>query len=264
MMSNWLAKIGEKTLKQFSGSAETAAVVWAVLREAARPRTWRRTVRGVLARQVLFTGVEAIRFISLIAVMVGLVVVVQTQLWLGRVGQSALLGPVLVMAIMREIGPLLVNFVVIGRSGTAIAAEMGAMRINGEVDILDSQGVDPFIYLVVPRVLGMAISVFCLTIVFVVVSFLSGYASGLLLGAMPGPFFLFVESVFRALTPADVMNLVVKTLIPGAVTAAICCVEGLSASQSLTQIPQVTTRSVMRSVGALVVISVVVSVFTYV
>lgn len=263
-MANWLAKLGENTRRRLSGSAMTTAVVVAVLRQVLHRRTWRRTVRDVFARQILFTAVEAIRFIALIGLLVGVVVVVQTQVWLSRVGQSALLGPLLVMAVMREIGPVLVNFVVIGRSGTAVAAEMAAMRINGEVDVLDSQGVDPFLYLVVPRVLGMAISVFCLAVVFVGVSFLSGYASGLLLGANPGPFLMFVESIFRALSPTDVANLVIKTLIPGAVTAAICCVEGLSASESLTQIPQVTTRSVMRSVGALVVISVVVSIFTYV
>lgn len=260
----WLGTIGEGTVRRLRVHAMTVAVVWAVLRQAARRQTWRRTVRGVFARQLLFTGVEAVRFISLIALMVGLAVVVQMQLWLGKVGQTALLGPVLVMAIVREVGPLLVNFVVIGRSGTAIAAEMGAMRVNGEVEVLDSQGIDPFIYLVLPRVLGMAVSVFCLTIVFIVVSLLSGYLSGLVLGSKPGPFVLFLESVFRAVKPADVANLLIKTLVPGMMTGAICCVEGLSAAHALTEVPQVTTRSVVRSVGALVVISVIVSVLTYV
>ncbi len=260
----WLGKIGEGTARRVGAHAAVTAIVWAVLCQAFRATTWRRTVRGVFARQLLFTGVEAIRFIALIAVMVGLVVVVQMQLWLGKLGQTALLGPVLVMAIVREIGPLLVNFVIIGRSGTAIAAELGAMRVNGEVDVLDSQGIDPFIYLVIPRVLGVAVSVFCLTIVFVVVALLSGYLSGLVLGVRPGPFILFVESVFRAVTPADVANLVVKTLVPGALTGAICCAEGMSAEHSLTEVPQVTTLSVVRSVGALVVVSVVVSVLTYV
>lgn len=256
--------IGKGTVRRLRVHVATVAVVWAVLQQAVRRHTWRRTVRGVFARQLLFTGVEAVRFISLIAVMVGLAVVVQMQLWLGKVGQTALLGPVLVMAIVREMGPLLVNFVVIGRSGTAIAAEMGTMRVNGEVEVLDSQGIDPFIYLVLPRVLGVAVSVFCLTIVFIVVSLLSGYLSGLLLGSKPGPFVLFVDSVFRAVRPADVANLLIKTLVPGMMTGAICCVEGLSASHALTEVPQVTTRSVVRSVGALVVITGVVSVLTYV
>lgn len=262
-MSRWLEKIGEITLEKLGAHALVAGTIWAVIKMLTDPYAWRRPVRVVLARQILFSGVLAARFIALIALTIGVLVVVQMQVWLARVGQSTLLGPVLVMAIMRELGPLLVNFVVLGRSGTAVAAELGNMRINGEVEVLDSQGIDPFVYLVFPRVVGMSVSVFCLTVLFVLVSFLGGYIAGLLLGFKPGPFVLFVESVFRAITPADVVNLVVKTFLPGAMTGAICCIEGLSASQATTEVPQVTTRAVVRSVSALVVVSAVMSVLTY-
>jgi len=260
---NWLARIGQRTIAQARVYSRTAAVVWAVFRTACRRTTWPRTVRNVLARQILFTGYEASRFITLVAFMVGISVVVQMQVWLTKVGQTALLGPVLVMVIARELAPLLVNFIVIGRSGTAIATELGNMKISGEVKVLDAQGLDPFIYLVIPRVLGMAISVFCLTVIFTFMSFISGYLSGLLLGANPGQFRYFVSTIFRALQPEDVINLVVKTFVPGAVTGAICCMEGLSVSTSVTEVPQVTTRSVVRSVAALFVISAIVSVLTY-
>lgn len=263
-MSNWLNRMGSATLGKLRVHSDTAAVLWAVVKAVFRRKTWRRTVRAVLARQILFTGYEATRFIAMVAFMVGISVVVQMQVWLARVGQTGLLGPVLVMVIVRELGPLLVNFIVIGRSGAAIATELGNMKTSGEVVVLDAQGLDPFIYLVVPRVVGAAISVFCLTIVFIIVSFLSGYVSGLLLGANPGQFVLFVESVFRALSPADVVNLLVKTFLPGALTGAICCMEGLSAGVSMTEVPQVTTRAVVRSVGALFVVSAVMSVLTYV
>lgn len=263
-MSNWLGRMGEGVNSKLRVHSDTAAIVWTVLTLAFRRTTWRRTVRAVLARQILFTGYEATRFIAMVAFMVGISVVVQMQVWLARVGQTGLLGPVLVMVVIRELGPLLVNFIVIGRSGAAIATELGNMKSTGEVDVLDAQGLDPFIYLVVPRVIGVAVSVFCLTIIFIIFSFLSGYLSGLLLGANPGQFVLFVESVFRALSPADVVNLLVKTFVPGALTGAICCMEGLSAGYSMTEVPQVTTRSVVRSVGALFVVSAVMSVLTYV
>lgn len=262
-MSRWLEKIGEITLEKLGAHASVAGTLCAVVKMMTDPEAWRRPVREVLARQILFSGVLAARFISLIALTIGVLVVVQMQVWLARVGQSTLLGPVLVMAIMRELGPLLVNFVVLGRSGTAIAAELSNMRINGEVEVLDSQGIDPFVYLVFPRVVGMSVSVFCLTVLFVLVSFLGGYIAGLLLGFKPGPFVLFVESVFRAVTPADVVNMVVKTFLPGAITGAICCMEGLSACQATTEVPQVTTRAVVRSVSALVVVSAIMSVLTY-
>jgi phospholipid/cholesterol/gamma-HCH transport system permease protein len=260
---NWLARLGEQALVKVRTQTYLASVIWGVLREAVRRGSWPRTVRNVLARQILFTGIEASRFISLLAFMVGISVVVQTQVWLAKVGQTALLGPILVMVVVREVGPLLVNFVVIGRSGTAMATELGNMRISGEVHTLDAQGLDPFTYLVIPRVLGAALSVFCLTVVFIVVSFVSGYLSGLLLGANPGNIRLFASSVFRAVTPADVVNLIAKTFIPGLMTGAICCTEGLSVGTAVTEVPQATTRAVVRSVAALFIISALVSLLTY-
>ena len=236
-----------------------AAVTVTVVAVCFKRGTFRTTVRNVLARQVLFTGFEAIGF----AFLVGIAVVVQAQVWLVRAGQAALLGPILVMVIVREIGPLLVNFVVIGRSGTAIATELGNMNVSGEVRLLDSLGLDPLIYLVVPRVLGVMISVFCLTILFITVSFGSGYLSGVLLGASTASWQFFARSVFGAIQPEDIFNLLAKTLIPGLLTGVICSVEGLGVSRAITEVPQAATRAVVRSVTALFLTSVIISVFTY-
>lgn len=240
-----------------------AAVTATVAAVCFKRGTFRTTVRNVLARQVLFTGFEAIGFVSLLAFLVGIAVVVQAQVWLVRAGQAALLGPLLVMVIVREIGPLLVNFVVIGRSGTAIATELGNMNVSGEVRLLDSLGLDPLIYLVVPRVLGVMISVFCLTILFITVSFGSGYISGVLLGASTASWQFFARSVLGAIQPEDIFNLLAKTLIPGLLTGVICSVEGLGVSRAITEVPQAATRAVVRSVTALFLTSVIISVFTY-
>ncbi len=258
-----VAGIGKYAVGKWCFIRYLAAVTGTLLAVCFRRGTFRRTVRNVLARQILFTGFEAVRFVSLVAFLIGISVVVQTQVWLARAGQTSLLGPVLVMVIIREIGPLLVNFVVIGRSGTAIATELGNMNVSGEVKILDALGLDPFIYLVVPRVLGVAIAVFCLSVIFIVVSFLSGYLSGLLFGATTGSPAFFFRSVLKAITPSDVFNLLAKTIIPGLLTGVICCTEGLGVRTAITEVPQAATRAVVRSVTALFIVSVLVSVFTY-
>ncbi len=260
---NRLARIGQAVLTKWSSLGYVVAVAWGVVSQSLRARTWPRTVRNVLARQVLFTGYEAVRFVSVVAMMVGISVVVQAQVWLVKVGQSALLGPVLVMVVIRELGPLLTNFIVIGRSGTAISTELGNMKVNGEVRVLDSQGMDPFTYLVVPRVLGVALSVFCLTVVFIVVSFLSGYLFGVLMGVGTAHPALFFNSVVQAIRPADVINLLAKTWIPGLLTGAICCTEGLSVQAAVTEVPQAASRAVVRSITALFVTSALVSLLTY-
>ena len=244
-------------------AAHLAAVVWGSVALAVRPRYWPLTVRDVLARQILFTGVEAVRFISLVAFVVGISVVVQAQVWLSRVGQTALVGPLLVAVVIRELGPLLTNFLVIGRSGTAITTELASMRVNGEVRVLDAQGLDPFTYLVLPRVIGVMVSVFCLTIIFIVVSFASGFLSALLMGVAPGGVTLFLHGVLNAITPADVFNVLAKTLVPGLMTGAICCTEGLGIQGAATEVPQAAGRAVIKAVGALFVVSALVSILTY-
>src|SRR4051794_12794381 len=103
---SFLAFVGSFTLERCARVVYLVAVTWAIIRLSVRPRTWRRTVREVLARQILLTGVEATGFTSRVAVLVGISVVVEAQLWLRKVGQSKLLGPLLVAVIIRELGPL--------------------------------------------------------------------------------------------------------------------------------------------------------------
>jgi phospholipid/cholesterol/gamma-HCH transport system permease protein len=259
-----IGHIGQNTLAQWRATTRVFAVAWAVLRLAAQPRYWPRTVRAVFARQILFTGVEALKFVSLVALITGVSVVVQAQLWLGKTGQSALLGPILVMVIIREVAPLLVNFIVIGRSGNAIATELAGMKVNGEIRVLEAQGLDPLVYLALPRVLGMAISVFCLTIAFIVVSFASGYVCGLLVGVGGNDPRLFVDSILKNVRLPDVFNLLAKTLIPGMLTSIICILEGLSVQRAITEVPQAATRAVVRSIAALFIVSVIVSILSYI
>lgn len=234
-----------------------------VLARSLAPGTWRRTVRNVLARQILFTGIEAVLFVSFVALLVGISVVAQAQIWLARFGQKAFLGDLLVLVIVREAAPILTNFVVIGRSGTAVAAELGNMTLAGEVELLEAQGIDPFSYLVLPRVLGIMLSVFCLTCFFVLVSFAGGYVTALLLGADPVHPALFVRNVLASMDASAVFSVIAKTLVPGLATGAICCYEGLRVKAAVTEVPQASTRALVRSVAALFITSATVSVLTY-
>jgi phospholipid/cholesterol/gamma-HCH transport system permease protein len=240
-----------------------AAVALGVLLLAFRPRTWRRPVRAALARQIVLTGVQATPFTTAVALLVGVSIVVQAQLWVRKVGQSQLLGPILVAVIVRELGPLVVNMIVIGRSGNAIAAELGYMKFNGEVRVLDAQGLDPLVYLVVPRVVAMTLCVLCLTVLFIAASLFSGYLFGILFGAKTGGARGFLDSVAGSLQPMDVVNVVTKSLIPGALSGVICCVEGLAVGNTMTDVPQAIARSVRQSVVVLFLTSAAISVLTY-
>jgi phospholipid/cholesterol/gamma-HCH transport system permease protein len=199
----------------------------------------------------------------MVAFLVGIVVVVQAQLWLGRVGQSRLLGPVLVAVVLRELGPLLANIIVIGRSGNAIAAELGYMRLSGEVRVLDSQGLDPLVYLVVPRALATMTAVLCLTVIFIFVCLPSGYWFGRLLGAHTGGILEFLRSVARAIGPWDLFNVIAKSLVPGLLSGVICSTEGLGGADTVTDVPRAIARAVQWSVVVLFLVSALISLATY-
>ena len=259
----FFGQIGAGVLGRLGRAARTTAVVWAVAAQSVRPSTWTAPMRNVLARQILFTGLEASGFVSLIAVIVGALVVVQAQYWLMRLGQTALIGPILTAVVLRELGPLLTNFVVIARSGTAISTELANMKVHGEVRALDAMGIDPFLYLVVPRVVGVAASTFCLTIIFLGVTFIGGFACLWVIRLGDIDMGLFFGNIIGAVTVADVFSLLAKSILPGMLTGAICCDEGLGAGAAVTEVPIAATRGVMRSVAALFVTSLLISMMAY-
>jgi phospholipid/cholesterol/gamma-HCH transport system permease protein len=212
----------------------------AVVRSAGRLRP---VVRDVLLRQVYFTAVRATPFTLLLALLVALAVAAQSPYAAAAGGD--VLGAVLVATLVRELAPLLTAWIVIARSGTAIAAELATMRIEGEVDALVGMGIDPFEYLVVPRVIGAAAAVASLTVVFLAVAVA---ASALLSPALGGPSpDALLDHVAGALRPVDAVALAAKTIVPGMAIAAVACHEGLAASRSTTQIPPAVTAAGVRA-----------------
>ncbi len=255
--------LGEVVWGQWEEVRHATAVIGTALSLCVRPRYWVRTVRRAFAHHVVAIGVESVGFVCGVAVFVGIAVVVQLTFWVGEAGQSQMLGPLLLTVVARELGPVLINLVVIVRCGSAMATELGIMKIGGRVRVLEAQGIAPFIYLVVPRVLGAAVSTFCLTIVFILVAFGSGYLFGVMLGKGSSDWLLFANSVFNAVQPKDALNVVAKSILPALFAGASCCIGGLGVSGSVLAIPQATQRALVRSVTGLFVICAVVSLLTY-
>ena len=258
-----LAGVGGFARAQGDELRHVAAVIGTVLYICVQPRHWARAARKAFARQVLSIGVEPLWFVGAVAAFVGISVVVQLTFWTGQVGQSQLLGPLLVTVVARELGPVLINLIVIVRSGSAMTTELGVLKINGEVRALEARGGDPFLQLVVPRVLGTVVSTFCLTIVFILAALASGYVFAAWTGIGNRDLLLFADTVSRAIQPKDVFNILAKSILPALFASASCCIGGLGVGGSVTDIPQATQRALTRSVAGLFVISAVVSLLTY-
>jgi len=208
----------------------------------------RPAVRAVWRAQVYFTGVQAIPFASMLAGLVAMVVVVQARL-AGAAAEGGPLGRLLVIVVVRELGPLAVATVVVARTCSAIAAELGAMRVSGEVDTLSGMGIDPFEYLVLPRILGVSVAVLCLGILFATLSVLAGAAlTSAVANSVSAADVL--DIVGTNLRPLDYLVVGAKTWVPGTLMAAISCEEGLGASRSSTAVPPAVSRAVVRSMTA--------------
>lgn len=259
----WIGRLGAEVWAQWNELRHTAAVIGTVFCVCVQPRHWVRTVGTAFARQVLAIGVEPLWFVGGLAVFVGIAVVVQLTFWVGEAGQSQLLGPLLVAVVARELGPVLINLVVIVRSGSAMTTELGVLKINGGVRGLEAQGCDPFSHLVLPRVLGMAVATFCLTVVFILVAFASGYLFAAWMGKGSNDLLLFADTVSGAVQPKDIFNILAKSILPALFVSVSCCIGGLGVGPSDTEIPQATQRALTRSVAGLFVISAVVSLLTY-
>lgn len=208
-------------------------------------------------------GIEPLLFVCGLAVLVGISVNVQLSYWVAQAGQSQVLGPVLITIIARELAPVLINVVVIVRSGSAMATELGALKLNGELAQLEAEGRDAFVEIVVPRVLGMAVSTFCLTFVFTMTALLSGFGFAALLGKGTGDFLLFASSMSRAVQLDEVFNILGKSIIPALFAGASCCVGGLDVRGSVEAIPLATQRALTRSIAGLFIICSAISFLAY-
>jgi phospholipid/cholesterol/gamma-HCH transport system permease protein len=240
-----------------------AAVIGTLFAVSIRPSFWKARERRRLAEQLLEVGVGALGFVCVVGVFIGISLVVQLSFWAGEAGQSQMLGPMLVAVVARELGPILINLILIVRSGSAMTTQLGVLKLGGEIHRIEDRGEDAFNVLLVPRVLAVAVSTFCLTIVFIIVTLFSGYVFAAWTGKGGRDLFVFVETIARAIQPKDVLSIVTRSILPALFASACCCVGGLGISAKLTDLPIATERALTHSIAGLFVVSVVVSLLTY-
>lgn len=258
-----IGKLGAAVWAQYDEVRHAAAVIGTAFYFCIQPRKWARAVRDEFARQILTVGVEPVLSVCGVAVLVGMLVVVQLAYWTGTAGQSQLLGPLLVAVVARELGPILTNIIVTVRSSSTMATELAVLKVEGKIRALEDSGADPFLCLVMPRVVGVALSTFCLATIFILVAFASGYLFGAWTGSGSRDFWAFTDTVLVALRPKDIASIVAKSILPAVFTSASCCIGGLSVGPSLNDIPHATQKALTRSIAGLFVISAVVSLVTY-
>ena len=198
----------------------------------------------ITLRQVYFTAVQALKVVAVISLALGTVIIVQigTQLsFLG--GGIEFIVPILVLVLFRELGPLLTAIIVIGRSGTAIATELGNIVIAHELEAIEVMGINPVYFIMTPRIIGVTVAVICLTIIFITIGLLGGFWVSKLI--LPITFQAFLRELGVALTAHDLIFAFLKSLIFGLLIALTCTYYGLTVGYSLIEVPQAATRGVV-------------------
>jgi phospholipid/cholesterol/gamma-HCH transport system permease protein len=205
-----------------------------------------RTIVSVISAQVYFTGWQAMPLITVLALATGGIVIIQSSAQLSLLGGASMVGNLMVVIIVRELGPLITALVVIARSGTAVASEVGNMRVNREIEALESVGINPLSYIVFPRILGGVISVLCLAFYFNAIALIGGFFVTRLINEMPFAFYL--DSLAGAFAAEDVWLFLLKNGFSGMIIFVVSCYQGMLVQQSPHEVPQVTTKAVVNSI----------------
>jgi phospholipid/cholesterol/gamma-HCH transport system permease protein len=216
-------------------------------------RVARSLMHPLISRQITRSGLRLLPMFLFMAFALGLLVIGQTVSWLTRVGAINYLGTVMVIVVVRELGPLISGLLVLARVGTANVVELGTARAMGEVEALEALGIDPVHYLVVPRVFGLALGVFSLTVYLILGALLSGYLWAFIqdVPLTPGDYFLQLATSLRGL---DFALLAFKTIAFGLIIALVTCYHGLAQPLRLEEVPHATVRAVAQSVIACVLL----------
>jgi phospholipid/cholesterol/gamma-HCH transport system permease protein len=215
--------------------------------------TARKLIHPMIRAQVARAGTKLMPMILFLAVALGLVVIGQTVFIVHKYGAPNVLGVVMVSVVVRELGPLLAAMIVLARIGTANIVELGTARALGQVEALEALGIDPIHFLVVPRVVGMALSIFSLTIYLIVFSLLSGYLVAFMenVPVTPSDYF---DQLGGSLLWEDFALLALKTIAFGVLISMITCYEGLAKPVRLDKVGRATTRAVGECVVGIVML----------
>jgi phospholipid/cholesterol/gamma-HCH transport system permease protein len=207
-------------------------------------------------------GVEAIPIVSLITFLFGLIMALQTAHELKKFGMLNLVADTVVISILRELGPLLTAIVVIGRSGSAFAAEIGTKKVTEEVDALRTMAFDPVAFLVAPKFLAMLVMVPCLT----VWADVMGVVGGSVFGVMAANFTFrsYFDATLNAIGLQDVYTGLIKSILFALVITAVGCREGFATGAGAEEVGRSTTSAVVTSIFLVVVVDLVFTALFYV
>ncbi len=261
MVNNeFITSVGQSTIGKMSSYRHTAGLLYDTIIALLVGRRQAIPVKQVI-NQILFVGVDALLINLLVGLIVGVTIVHFSLENMDDFGASSEFGILMIYSILCELGPFLTALVVIGRSGSALTAFLGNMKVTREIDALESMGIDTVEYLVLPAFLGMTISLIALNFYFDFIAFVGGIFFAKVVRGIS--FTIYFAQIFEAVRWSDIPFSMIKSASFGAVIAVTSSYHGLVVN-SLRIVPRAVYRSVVTSITTILILNTLLSVIYYV
>ena len=250
-------ELGRDVLSKFAGFIDNIGVMVFYVRDVI-VQAFRRPFRiGLIFKQIDFIGFESLSIILLTGFFTGAVFSLQIGGIFVIFKAEGMMGGATGLALATELAPLVTGFLITGRAGSAMTAEIATMKVNEQVDAMEAMAVHPIHYLVVPRVIASVIIMPFLCGIFMFVGTVGAYVTGVVLfNVDPGVFF---EKLVELVGPEDVISGLRKMLFFSAIISAVSCWYGLKASGGAKGVGIATTDSVVRTLLGLLITDFVIS-----
>jgi phospholipid/cholesterol/gamma-HCH transport system permease protein len=246
-----LAYVGN--LARLTGGAARAVFV--------EPFRGRKLRLSRAVHQAMSIGVEALPIVSLISFFVGTILALQGAYQLRKLGAMQLVADAVAIVVTRELGPLMTAIMVIGRSGSAFAAEIGTMKVNEEIDALETMALEPVHFLVAPKFLAMILMMPCLT----TWADFMGVVGGGFFGVTNAGFTWasYFRATLNALVLRDIVTGLIKSVMFGLVITAVGCQEGFETGLGSEEVGRSTTSAVVKSIFLVIVVDLIFTALFY-
>lgn len=198
-----------------------------------------------IIKQIRFTGVNSTFIVLLTGIFTGMVLGIQGYYSLNKFAAESLLGPIVALSLIRELGPVLAALMVTARAGSALAAEIGIMRITEQIDALEMMALNPIRYLVVPNIVAGILAFPILATFFDLIGIFGGYLVGVkMLGLSEGGYF---GEIRNMVTMTDIAVGFYKSVSFGIIVNWVCCYKGYYTGYGAEGVSKATTEAVVIS-----------------
>ena len=248
----YFEQVGQRGFDAWAGALQLAELLYDTLRMFwLTLRRKRKLPFEATIEQAVVIGVDALLIVLLLSFLLGLIMAFQSAYQLRQFGANIYVANLVGISMVREFGPMMTAIMLAGRSGSAIAAELGTMKVQEEIDALRTMGIDPIRFLVLPRLLALSVVQPALTLMADFIGMIGGFIIGVLMLDLSTN--VYFEQTVEAVTMDDFGHGLLKSLVFAWIIGITGCYAGLNIQGGAASVGKATTRSVVASIFLIIV-----------